>query len=166
MQRIVLALFLFVLWLLLAWPFGPADEASMFVGALVAIATSAYLGEILAQDIYKFFDPVRYFWIAAYVPVFAWACLKANLDVMYRVLHPARPIRPGIVRVRTRLEGDAALTILANSITLTPGTMTVDVDPATRSLFIHWIHVESEDVEEATEMIVSQFERILERIFR
>lgn len=166
MQRIVLAPFLFVLWLLLAWPFAPLDEGAIVVGAIVAIATSAYMGEILVRDVYKLFDPVRHFWIAVYIPVFAWYCLLSNLDVIYRVLHPALPIRPGIVRVETKLQGDAARAILANSITLTPGTLTVDVDPEASCLYIHWIYVTGEDGAAATERIVRRFERILERIFR
>ena len=53
--------------------------------------------------------------------VFIWECIKANLDVAYRVLHPAMPIRPGIVKVKTTLKSELAKTLLANSITMTPG---------------------------------------------
>jgi multicomponent Na+:H+ antiporter subunit E len=75
------------------------------------------------------------------------------------------PIRPGIVKVRTTLKSDTALTFLANSITLTPGTFCVDIKPEDGILYIHWINVESEDTEKATQLIVNKFEGVLKRIF-
>ncbi|MCM8757321.1 MAG: Na+/H+ antiporter subunit E, partial [Candidatus Omnitrophica bacterium] len=99
-----------------------------------------------------------------YLPVLFYACLVANLDVAYRVLHPRLPIRPGIVKVKTRLKSKSGRTALANSITLTPGTMSVEVTDD-GFLYIHWINVQSRDIEETTRLIVERFERILERIF-
>jgi multicomponent Na+:H+ antiporter subunit E len=91
--------------------------------------------------------------------------IKANFDVAYRVVHPKLPIKPGIVKVKTKLKSDTGLTFLANSITLTPGTMSVDIDKENGYLYIHWINVKSTDLEKATEIIVSRFEKILEKIF-
>jgi multicomponent Na+:H+ antiporter subunit E len=91
--------------------------------------------------------------------------IKANFDVAYRVVHPKLPIKPGIVKVKTKLKSDTGLTFLANSITLTPGTMSVDIDKENGYLYIHWINVKSTDIEKATEIIVSRFEKILEKIF-
>jgi len=110
--------------------------------------------------------PLRYwYFIAVYVPVFIWECFKANIDVAYRVLHPALPICPGIVKVKTSLKTDTALTFLANSITLTPGTLSVDIDKNKGVLYIHWINVKAKDTKTATEIIVQRFERILSKIF-
>jgi multicomponent Na+:H+ antiporter subunit E len=97
--------------------------------------------------------------------MFLWECFKANLDVAYRVLHPRLPIHPGIVKVRTKLTTDTALTFLANSITLTPGTMSVDIDKDNGILYIHWIDVKTKDVELATRIIVDRFEKVLKKIF-
>jgi multicomponent Na+:H+ antiporter subunit E len=94
--------------------------------------------------------------------VFLWACLKANIDVAYRVLHPAMPIRPGIVKVRTGLKSEFARTLLANSITMTPGTISVDI--IGNNLYIHWIYVHSEDPEIYTSLILGQFEKYIKRI--
>ena len=93
--------------------------------------------------------------------------MKANLEVAYIVLHPDLPIRPGIVRVKTELKSESARTVLANSITLTPGTFTIDVKPETGDMFIHWLTVEpdAEETDQATERIVRRFERLLKRIF-
>lgn len=64
---------------------------------------------------------------------------KANLDVAYRVI--TGRMRPGIIRVKTGLRTDVGTLLMANSITLTPGTLTVDIDEDTNDLFVHMIHV-------------------------
>jgi multicomponent Na+:H+ antiporter subunit E len=57
--------------------------------------------------------------------------VKSNLQVAYMVLHPKLPIDPGLLRFRTRLRSKVGHVILANSITLTPGTITVDLTDGT-----------------------------------
>ena len=81
----------------------------------------------------------------------------------YRVLHPMMPIKPGIVKIKTNLKTDIAKTFLANSITMTPGTLSVDIKDG--HLYIHWINVRSQDLNKATELIASRFEKILKNIF-
>jgi multicomponent Na+:H+ antiporter subunit E len=107
----------------------------------------------------------RYPWFLYYIPLFIWECFKANLDGTWRVIHPDLPMRPGIVKVKSRLKSDAGLTFLANTITLNPGTMTVDIDKEKGILYVHWVNVESQDIEKATKIIVEKFEKILLRIF-
>lgn len=68
---------------------------------------------------------------------------KANVDVAYRVI--TGRIRPGIVRVKSGMETDLGVLMLANSITLTPGTLTVDINEDTNDLYVHVINV-SDDV--------------------
>ena len=99
-----------------------------------------------------------------YIPYLFWYILLANFDVAYRVINPAMPIRPGIVRFKTSLTTDLAKPFLANSITLTPGTLTVDI--VGDEFFVHWIDVKhDEDPEKQGEIIAGNFERILRRIF-
>jgi multicomponent Na+:H+ antiporter subunit E len=88
---------------------------------------------------------------------------KANFDVAYRVLHPKMPIAPGIVKVKTKLKSEMGKVFLANSITLTPGTFTIDLKD--EFLYIHWIYVRYKDVDKATQNIVSLFEKYLIKIF-
>jgi multicomponent Na+:H+ antiporter subunit E len=57
--------------------------------------------------------------------------IKSNLQVAYLVLHPKLPIQPGLLRFRTRLRSKVGQVILANSITLTPGTITADLHEGT-----------------------------------
>ena len=65
---------------------------------------------------------------ALFVPYLLAKILIANVQIAYLILHPALPIDPHLDRVRTDLTGGLSLTALANSLTLTPGTLTVDAD--------------------------------------
>jgi multicomponent Na+:H+ antiporter subunit E len=66
--------------------------------------------------------------------------------------------------VKTRLKSESGRTALANSITLTPGTLSVDITDD-GYLYIHWINVKNTDVEGASKQIVARFEPLLEKIF-
>jgi len=168
MRRITLFVVSFVLWWLMSWPYdfrsGRLDLQALIAGAVVSLAASLLFVEVFTKSPGKFFNPRRWLWGLLYIPVFLWAMLRANLDVLYRIIHPRLPIRPGIVKVRTTLKSESGRTALANSITLTPGTMSVDIT-ADGYLYIHCIWVYDTDLEKATARIVAPFERILARIF-
>ena len=72
-----------------------------------------------------------------YVAAFLRELVTANVEVAYRVLSPRLPIDPDVVAVPLRVESDAAVTTIANSITLTPGTLTMDHDATTNTLYVH-----------------------------
>ena len=74
---------------------------------------------------------------ALYLATFGWEIVRANLDVAYRVLSPGMPIEPEVILVPLRVETDLAVTTIANSITLTPGTVALDHDEETNSLYVH-----------------------------
>ena len=95
--------------------------------------------------------------------VFLKELIKSNLDVAFRVINPSLPINPGIVEVKTKLKSPIGRLMLANSITLTPGTLTVETQDD--SFFIHWIDVSSPDIEAATQEIANKFEKYLEVIY-
>jgi multicomponent Na+:H+ antiporter subunit E len=142
------------------------DWQHLVVGGFVSAFVTFMIGDLFITRPHVLKHPLRYwYFFAYYLPLFLWECLKANLDVAYRVLHPRLPINPGIVKVRSKLTTDTALTFLANSITLTPGTMSVDIDKDNGILYIHWIDVKTKDVESATRIIVEHFEKILTKIF-
>ncbi|MBO4246662.1 monovalent cation/H+ antiporter subunit E [Halomicrobium sp. IBSBa] len=90
-----------------------------------------------------------------YAPFLLWEITKANVEVAYVVLHPSLPIDPKMVRLRAAVWGDTPVTTLANSITLTPGTLTVDV--AKRSFTIHSLTQSARD---------DLFDGVLERAVR
>ncbi len=89
--------------------------------------------------------------------------IKSNFKLAYIVLTPGLPINPGIVKVRTKLKSPMARLLLANSITLTPGTLTIELEG--EWLYVHWVTVESADIEVATQSIVAGFERYLEVMY-
>ncbi len=162
-NKIILFLISFFVWCLLTWV---PDWQHILIGIIASVFVTFLAKDLFIERPSQLRHPKRYwYFIVEYLPVFFLEIIKANFDVAMRVLHPRLPINPGIVRVKTRLKSDTALTFLANSITLTPGTMTVDIDRENGILYIHWIDVKAEDVNKATKIIVERFERILSKIF-
>ena len=102
-------------------------------------------------------------WSVVYVVNFLWLMIKANFHVAKIVLTPKMPINPGIVKFETKLTNPYAKMVLANSITLTPGTFTVDI--VDNTYFIHWLDVSVTDPEEVYKEIAEPFEKILLKIF-
>jgi multicomponent Na+:H+ antiporter subunit E len=166
MRRLIYFVLGFVIWLLLTWPVvdGKIDVQVVVAGLITSVLVALLFHEILPKEHHVFISPVRIFWFLVYVPVFFYYVVKANFDVVYRALHPKMPIRPGIVKIKTDLKTESGITALANSITLTPGTLTVDLTDD-GFLYIHWINVRSDDVEQATRLIAQRFEWFLKRIF-
>ena len=159
-RKIVLILFTFAIWLLLTWT---TNWQNLVVGGLVSLITGLIFGNLFVEAPLKVFQFQRWFWFLAYIPVFVWELTKANFDVAYRVLHPKMPITPGIVKVKTKLKSEMGKVFLANSITLTPGTFTIDLKD--EYLYIHWINVRYKDIDKATKEIVGRFEKYLIKIF-
>ncbi len=151
---------LFVLWVAMTGSFDPQE---LSVGLLVAAGVSLIAPGVAGPEPVKWLHPKRYLYAVVYMFYFIYAMVKANLDVALRVINPKLPINPGIVKVKTRLKTNAGKLALANSITLTPGTLSVDV--VGQYLYIHWIDVKSPDIETATQEIVKGFEKFLEVIF-
>ncbi len=166
MRRLIYFVLAFIVWVLLTWPFvdGKIDVHVLIAGAIAAAIVAFLFHEILPKEHRVFISPVRIFWALVYVPVFFYYVIMANFDVVYRALHPKMPIKPGIVKIKTVLKTESGITALANSITLTPGTLTVDLTDD-GFLYIHWINVKSDDVEQATKLIAQRFEWFLLKIF-
>ena len=159
-RKLIIFLVLFITWLLLTWSLDPEE---LIAGAAVAFLISFLFWDVFLKEGQRtIFKPKRFLWLLLYLPVFFYYVIKANFDVAYRVLHPEMPINPGIVRVKTSLKTETGKTFLANSITLTPGTLTVDI--VGDYLYVHWINISTADPEEETKIIVSRFEKFLRRI--
>lgn len=159
MRYITIFILSLIFWLLLVFKI---TVPYLIVGSVAALLCTLFFGRFFIKNVYKLLQPQRYFWFIVYLFVFIWECIKANIDVAYRVLHPAMPIRPGIVKVKTTLKSELARTLLANSITMTPGTITVDI--IGDYFYIHWIYVRSEDPEVYTALIMGAFEKYIKRI--
>ncbi len=160
MKWVLCVVVTFALWVLLFWS---ADPWVLGTGAFFALIVGAALGSIYPDGVGKVLQPMRWVWLLLYLPYFLWYVLRANLDVALRVVHPDVPIRPGIVKVRTTLTSDMARTFLANSITLTPGTLTLDLDG--EDVYVHWINIDTDEAARRTGEICGRFEPLLRRIF-
>ncbi len=150
---------LFAVWVMLT-DFSPQEM--IFGGATALLIVFLFHSRLSVLGDVKL-NPKSLVYMVMYLFVFAWELLKSNIDVARRVISPRLPINPGIVKVKTRLKSPIGRAFLANSITLTPGTLTVEMKD--EYFYIHWIDVTSDNIEGATESIVSNFEKYLEIIF-
>ncbi|MGY6562163.1 MAG: Na+/H+ antiporter subunit E [Luteibaculaceae bacterium] len=92
---------------------------------------------------------------------FIYELFKANLEVAYEVITPKLNMKPGIIKVPLDITSDLEITILANLITLTPGTLSLDVSSDKKVLYVHAMYIHNE--QEFIDSIKNGFEkRILE----
>ncbi|MFW6148383.1 MAG: Na+/H+ antiporter subunit E [Atribacterota bacterium] len=117
------------------------SQYEMIFAVIVSLIVAIISTKVLFQKkSYRLFNPLRWVIFLFYlIGPFFIAMAKANIDVAYRVI--TGKINPGIVKISPDLKSDAAITLLANSITLTPGTLSVDIDEKNNDLYIHWINV-------------------------
>lgn len=158
---------LWVLWILLT---GSLQWDELLVGALVA-GLAAALSSRNASPSALILNRHSVFALLRYLRVFSIALVKANLDMARRVLSPSLPIEPAMVEVETTLRSPLGRLMLANSITLTPGTLSVDQQD--NRLLIHWIDDSAVNAEagqttlqQATDEIAAQFECHLKGFLR
>ncbi len=144
----------FLVWLILTWSI---DTVSIVLGIIFSLLATMFFGELLTVTPERALHFTRYLWFLYYFPVFLWQMIKSNIDVAYRVLHPALPIDPGLIKIRTGLKSEVSKALLGNSLSLTPGSTTVDI--IGDELYIHCIDV-GRPIKEKAEM----FEKIIARI--
>jgi len=159
-KKIAQFLIYFIMWLFITWSL---SIEHLMVGVIVSLIVTLLTRELFPDELVRLLQPVRFLLAILYIPYLVYYILLANLDVAYRVLNPDLPINPGIIKVKTSLKNEFAKTILANSVTLTPGTLTVDIDGD--DFYVHWINVSSNDPKVQRKLILGRFERVLRRIF-
>lgn len=145
MKFLVTAVVAYLVYLLLTVGSGTValwSREELVVGAVFAVLAGALLrNRFIGKDL-RMLNPRRWFTFLVYLFPFFFAMAKANIDVAYRVI--TGRINPAIVKIDPNLKNDMSLTFLANSITLTPGTLSVDVDQKTNELYVHWINADPE----------------------
>jgi multicomponent Na+:H+ antiporter subunit E len=157
----------FWLWILLTFLWFAANLSL----AVEALATGALISAILA---YMFtrrrgvwqsirFSPASLYHFILFTGVFLVELVRANVNMMRYVYAQRIDIKPGIVRIKTKLKTPVGRLALANSIALTPGSLVIDIDGD--NLFIHWLDVKTTDPEEATRAIAGAFEEHLGKAF-
>jgi len=153
-------LLLFLLWLLLTdW----RDPGEWLAGIAAAALTAWLSGPHLRLLDGLRLRPALPWHLLRFLGTFLLALIKANFDMARRVLSPRLPIRPALVEVKTELRSPLGRLLLANSITLTPGTLSVDL--LDDRIVVHWIDVTpGGDLEHATREIAEQFELRLREV--
>jgi len=145
MRFLITAVVAYLLYLILTIGSGTLllwNGAELIIGAIFALVVAALVKNRYLKKSLRMLNPVRWFIWLVYLFPFFFAMAQANIDVAYRVL--TGRINPSIVKISPNLKNDMSLTILANSITLTPGTLSVDVDEETNDLYVHWINIQPE----------------------
>ncbi|MBX9137702.1 MULTISPECIES: Na+/H+ antiporter subunit E [unclassified Clostridium] len=141
----------------------------LIVGAIVAVIVSCFSSTFFArEDGFWLFKKLRFINLIIFIPVYIWELIKANFTVAIKALSPNLNISPGIVKITTDLNSDYGLAMLSNCITLTPGTITMDIyeDGDKNALYIHWIDAKTEDTDKASEIIKGRFEYFVRRLFK
>lgn len=160
LQFLNLWLTLMLIWVIANGTLAPDTLiAGVVITAAIALAFASF------ARVYSVirWSPKVIFYYLMYLGVFLTELTKANLNVMRLVFSPRIEIKPGIVEIKTELKSPIGRLALANSITLTPGTLVVDIKGD--SLFIHWINVSATDPVAATEEISARFEKYLKVIY-
>lgn len=160
LQFLNLWLTLMLIWVIANGTLAPDNMiAGLVISAAIALAFAAF------SRVYSVirWSPRVIFYYLLYLGVFLIELTKANINVMRLVFSPRIRIEPGIVEIKTELKSPIGRLALANSITLTPGTLVVDIRED--SLFIHWINVSATDPVGATKEISARFEKYLKVVY-
>lgn len=141
-------------WLLLSGHFdvSRAEDRYLLACGIVSCGLVIYLAQrtaILDEEGHPIHLALR---LAGYLPWLGWEIIKANIDVARQVWSPQLKIDPQLVSVSYETRTDLGTLIYANSITLTPGTVTLSVDTDTRELLVHALSLEAAGSLKAGEM--------------
>ena len=104
--------------------------------------------------------------IGALVLFYLKELLTASLRVAYEVLTPQDHMKPAVVAIPLDAKTDFEITLLANFITLTPGTLSIDVSKDRKTLYVHEVYVEAGDTERVKRQIKEGFEKKILKITR
>lgn len=141
---IITAVFAFLIYLLFTagtGTLGVWSLSELIMGALLSLLVGAVSRTFFCRcRDYRMVNPLRWILLMVYAVVpFFLEMARANVDVAYRVI--TGRIRPGIVCVTSDLKSDLGIVMLADSITLTPGTLTIDINEKTHDLYVHMINI-------------------------
>lgn len=138
---LAIGLTLAVLWLFInGATVTPAGISSAFlVGLAISLPVAYAFRRFYTEDIHLRNGLATIPFGVLYILLFLAELLTANVDVARRVLSPSMPIEPDVVEVPLRVRSDLAVTTIANSITLTPGTLTMDYNEDRNTLYVHGI---------------------------
>jgi multicomponent Na+:H+ antiporter subunit E len=136
------------------------SSTSFFIGFLLGIGLLFLLNRFIPDAFY-----LEYVWaIVKLIILFIKELILSNLSVLKLVYKPKLDIKPGIIALPTDLNRNWEITILANLITLTPGTLSIDISPDNRYIYIHVMDMP--DVDETIMQIKNTFEKAIMEVTR
>lgn len=157
LPRPLFTVFLALLWMLMA---NSASPGHILLGLVLGTGIPFLTREFWPEQA-RLRHPLPMVW---YLLVLMSDILRSNLIVAARILGPQRHLNPGFFTYPLELDDDFAITILASTISLTPGTVSAHYDADNRTLFVHALHLEDEA--ETIESIKQRYERPLKEMFR
>lgn len=150
--QILLNVFLAFIWMFLQNEYnGSTFLVGYFFGCLIILGFRRFFGS-------RFYI-LRVLAVISLLYIFMRELILSNISVLKVVLKPKLDMKPGIFALETDLTKDWEITILANLITLTPGTLVVDVSQDNKTLYIHAMDIG--DVDEAIQDIKGTFEKAI-----
>jgi multicomponent Na+:H+ antiporter subunit E len=156
-KRFLLNVMLTMIWIALTGSF-------TYVNLMIGFVLSFFVLWVISRDS----PDKRYFTIAFKVVgfffYFLYEMLKANFQVAYEVMTSNLHMKPGIVKMELEARTDLEITLLANLISLTPGTLVIDVSDDRKVMYIHGMYLE--DRAKFIESIKSGLEKPLLNIIR
>ncbi len=123
-HAVSLALVLFALWLLLSGHYVPLLLGLGAISVLLVVTITLRMDVVDREGHPIHLSPKA----LLYWPWLAWEIVKSNVDVARRILSPTLPISPTVIRLKASQKSELGKVIYANSITLTPGTVSIDID--------------------------------------
>lgn len=129
--------------LMLMWVFlsGSYELSSFSFGFLIGFMIMWIIGSQKGSNKYVRILPR----IISFIFYFLYEVIVANLQVAYEVMTPNLYVKPGIIKIPLDVQTNTEITILANLITLTPGTLSIDVSDDKKVLYVHSMYVNDKD---------------------
>lgn len=157
-------LFLSNLLLALIWAAagGQLTTANLTMGFAVGYLVLLLIRPVLPPSDYH----LRFWRVLAFVGFYAREVVKASLRVVYEVITPGHTMNPGVIRLPLDARTDVEIATLANLISFTPGTLSLDVSKDRRSLYIHAMYIDGDDVEALRDELKDTLERRVLLLFR
>ena len=156
----------YAFWILVTWSLATQE---LIAGAVVSLAVALFTARFFIHErSFLLLQPRRLFALICYcLLIFPSELLKANIDVARRTFKPHIPLNSGIVKVPVHVRSKYGQAMLADSITLTPGTITMECaeDQGQLYYYIHWMDVRETDPEKAGDMIKGRMEKWVRRIW-
>ncbi|MED5580232.1 MAG: Na+/H+ antiporter subunit E [Nitrospinota bacterium] len=146
MPIVTLAISITAIWILMR---GTGDPSDFFSGIIIAILIIRFLWKsyehkkkLIRRNQKKEKNFLRLMFTLQFLLSFIWELIVANFQVMLIVIKPKLSIQPGILAYKTRCKSPLAITSLANSITLTPGTLSIDVSDDSETIYVHTLDIQ------------------------